>query len=417
MSTTFDRPVDAGPAGVDGVGETPASRKVILWVVAIVLVPVAIFAGYTMFVVMLLGSSMGAGSGSGSQCTTTGSASTSSLAVQTTGGSKRTLGTTELNHAATILAVAQSLGVSVKGQQIAIMTALQESGLKMYANSTVPASLNYPHDAVGSDHDSVNFFQQRVSGWGTLEDLMDPTYAAKAFFGGPEGPNQGTPRGLLDIPGWESMPLGEAAQKVQVSAFPDAYDKWETAAQQVIGAVSGSISCGGSGTVIGKAAYPLAPGYQMTSGYGPRNINIPGTSTWHPALDFQRWPNPCGDPVYATLPGTVTLSSALFLTIRHPDGFLVEYLHMYKSQRLVDVGDTVQAGQQIGVVGNVPPSSGCHLDIRINKNGTTNQAVAQLRDATALGAPAQYAGYVEPEEFFRLYGLELCPADGSCRRL
>ncbi|WP_448889240.1 M23 family metallopeptidase, partial [Enterobacter hormaechei] len=96
--------------------------------------------------------------------------------------------------------------------------------------------------------------------------------------------------------------------------------------------------------------------------------------------------------------GTVTLSSSLWLSIKHPDGFVVSYLHMYKSERLVDVGDTVSAGQQIGVVGNVPPSGGCHLDLRINKNGTTNQAVAALQEATALGAPAQYAGFVNPEE-------------------
>jgi murein DD-endopeptidase MepM/ murein hydrolase activator NlpD len=297
-----------------------------------------------------------------------------------------------------------------------MMTALQESGLKMYANSSVPASLDYPHDAVGSDHDSVNYFQQRVSGWGTVEELMDPVYAAKAFFGGVDGPNGGSPRGLLDIPGWEDMGLGEAAQTVQVSAFPSAYDKWESAAQQIITAVGGSISCD-SGTVVGQAAFPLSPGYQMTSGYGPRDFSVPGASTWHTAIDLQHWPNPCGDPVYAVLPGTVTLSSSLWLSIKHPDGFVVSYLHMYKSERLVNVGDTVTAGQQIGVVGNVPPSGGCHLHLAVNKNGTTNAAVAALREATDLGAPAQYAGFVNPEEFLRLYGIEICPTDGTCRRL
>ncbi|MFF8188796.1 M23 family metallopeptidase [Microbacterium sp. NPDC016588] len=414
MSTTLERP--AAPSdlpGVDAEGEPRGSRKVILWVVALILVPVVLFGGYTMFIMVLLGSSMGSGSG---ECTTTGTSPTSSLEVETTGGSKRTLGPTELNHAATILSIARSLGVSVKGQQIAIMTALQESGLKMYANSSVPASLDYPHDAVGSDHDSVNFFQQRVSGWGTVAELMDPTYATKAFFGGPEGPNQGSPRGLLDVPGWESMPLGKAAQTVQVSAYPDAYDKWETAAQQIITAVGGSVSCEG-GTVVGQAAYPMDPGYQMTSGYGPREVTVPGASSWHAGIDLQQWPGPCGDPVYAVLPGTVTLSSTLWLSIRHPDGFTVSYLHMYKSERLVDVGDEVTAGQQIGVTGNVPPSGGCHLHLAVSTTGNTNPAVAQLTTAGSLGAPAMYADFVNPEEFLRLYGIEVCPADGTCRRL
>ena len=42
----------------------------------------------------------------------------------------------------------------------------------------------------------------------------------------------GTPKpGLLDVPGWESMPPTVAAQAVQRSAFPDAYARWETSAR------------------------------------------------------------------------------------------------------------------------------------------------------------------------------------------
>ena len=37
-------------------------------------------------------------------------------------------------------------------------------------------------------------------------------------------------RGLLDIPGWQSMSLTQAAQAVQISAFPNAYAKWEASA-------------------------------------------------------------------------------------------------------------------------------------------------------------------------------------------
>lgn len=411
MTDLLERPAETSPL-TDPVDEETRTGlwKWVVAGIAVILVPIMVFAAYTMFLMSMLGS----GGGTASSCTVSAGGVSTELTVTTSGGSTRTLTATELGHAATILAVARSLGVSERGQQIAMMTALQESGLKMYANSSVPASLDYPHDAVGSDHDSVNFFQQRVSGWGSVKDLMDPTYAARAFFGGPDGPNKGSPRGLLDIPGWESMSLGEAAQTVQVSAFPDAYDNWEGAAQQILSSVGGSVSCDSS-VLVGQAAYPLSPGFNMTSGYGPRDIDVPNASTWHVAIDLQHWPNPCGDPVYAILPGTVVLSSDLWLSVKHPDGFIVSYLHMYKSQRLVDVGDQITAGQQIGVTGNVPPSGGCHLDLRINKNGTTNPAVAGLQEAPALGAPAQYAGYVNPEDFLRLYGIEICPPD-SCRR-
>jgi len=36
---------------------------------------------------------------------------------------------------------------------------------------------------------------------------------------------------LLDISGWKTMSLTRAAQAVQISAYPDAYAKWETSAR------------------------------------------------------------------------------------------------------------------------------------------------------------------------------------------
>lgn len=104
-----------------------------------------------------------------------------------------------------------------------LVTALQESTLRMFANKNVPESLNYPHDAVGSDYDSLNFFQQRVRYWGTVAQLMDQNYAINVFY-----------TQLQKVKDWRSLPVGVAAQKVQVSAHPDAYAKWETAANQII---------------------------------------------------------------------------------------------------------------------------------------------------------------------------------------
>lgn len=332
-----------------------------------------------------------------------------------------TLNGKQLAIATEIISVARQLGVSDKGVKIALMTALQESVLRMYANSSVPESLNYDHDAVGSDHDSLNPFQQRA-GWGSVEERMSLDYSIRAFFGGADGPNGGSPRGLLDIDGWEAMAPGVAAQTVQVSAYPDAYDKWEAGAEQLISALGGGIVSGcGVGTISGEMALPLDQPYQMTSGYGPRDIAVEGASTWHVAIDLQNWPGNCGAPVYAILPGTVTLSSALWLSIKHADGFVVSYLHMYKSDRLVDVGDQVVAGQQIGKVGNVPPSGGCHLDLRINVADNTNPQVAQLtlsQNETRM-APAtrpEHQNFVDPEQFMRLWGVEVCP-DDWCRRL
>ncbi|MFE4835183.1 C40 family peptidase [Arthrobacter sp. NPDC056691] len=133
------------------------------------------------------------------------------------------------------ISVGKQLGVPRDGQIIAIMMAMQESSLRVLANSNVPASLRFPHDGVGSDHDSLGTAQQRpAAGWGSVEQLMDPTYNVRAFYGGPRGPNHGSPRGLLDIPGWQFMSKGQAAQAVQVSAFPELYARWERQASAIV---------------------------------------------------------------------------------------------------------------------------------------------------------------------------------------
>ncbi|WP_143465832.1 hypothetical protein [Kribbella sp. ALI-6-A] len=99
---------------------------------------------------------------------------------------------------------------------VALMTALQESQLE---------NIGY------GDRDSVGLFQQRPSaGWGTVQQILDPTYAAEAFFGGPKPPS---PPGLVEIEGWPSMSYTEAAQAVQVSAFPNAYARHERTARRI----------------------------------------------------------------------------------------------------------------------------------------------------------------------------------------
>jgi peptidoglycan DL-endopeptidase CwlO len=143
------------------------------------------------------------------------------------------LNSSQMSHAGTIIAVGQGMGVSSRGIQVALMVALQESTLRNLANTTVPESMAIDHDATGHDHDSVGLFQQRPN-WGTVAQRMDPAYEARAFYGGPLGPNGGTPAGLLDIPNWQTRSLAGAAQAVQVSQFPDAYTKWEDEAAAIM---------------------------------------------------------------------------------------------------------------------------------------------------------------------------------------
>ena len=151
------------------------------------------------------------------------------------------LSAAQTNVAKGYVSVGKGLGLPHEAMVIAIMMSLQESGLRMLANTNVPESFNFPHDGVGSDHDSVGSAQQRpAAGWGSVQELMDVTYNARAFYGGTSGPNRGSPRGLLDIAEWASMTKGQAAQAVQISAFPELYDRWEPQASSIVDALGGT---------------------------------------------------------------------------------------------------------------------------------------------------------------------------------
>lgn len=124
-------------------------------------------------------------------------------------------------NAALIIRVGRELGVSDRGIAIALATGMVESGLR---------NLDW------GDRDSLGLFQQRPStGWGTPEQVQDAERSARVFYGGPSDPNGQTTRGLLDIPGWETMPFTDAAQAVQISAYPDRYGQWESAAYRWLG--------------------------------------------------------------------------------------------------------------------------------------------------------------------------------------
>jgi hypothetical protein len=180
-------------------------------------------------------------------------------------GQSVTLHMQQLTRAATIIAVGKSENIPARGQLIAIMTALTESSLRVLSNtSAYPESDHLPNGGNGGDHDSVGLFQQRpAAGWGSVENLMDPVWSSRAFYGGPNGPNHGSPRGLLDIDGWQTMEPGAAAHAVQVSAYPDRYAVNQPIAEKVLATLSGvslssALECAQTG---GDPPLNLPPGF------------------------------------------------------------------------------------------------------------------------------------------------------------
>jgi hypothetical protein len=128
-----------------------------------------------------------------------------------------TLTPQQADYAATIAAVGGRLGMPAHAVTVALATALQESKLR-----------NLP----GGDRDSLGLFQQRPSqGWGTSAQILDPVYAATAFY-----------TRLSAQPGWAQLSVTEAAQLVQRSAAPLAYAQWESEARAAASALTGQSS-------------------------------------------------------------------------------------------------------------------------------------------------------------------------------
>lgn len=201
-----------------------------------------------------------ASQGSTAACTVAAAGPSAAVSITVAGQAPAMLSASQAAVAKSYIAVGRARSVPDDGIVIALMMALQESGLQMLANPSVPASLSFPHDGVGNDHDSVGSAQQRPSaGWGSVAELMQPAYNAEALYGGPQGPNRGSPRGLLDVPGWQQMNKGAAVQTVQGSEFPERYAKWQPEAEAILrglGASMAPVVCSPDKSGVSQPAIP-----------------------------------------------------------------------------------------------------------------------------------------------------------------
>ncbi|WP_433340692.1 hypothetical protein [Streptomyces sp. CA-253872] len=200
-------------------------------------------------------------------------------------------------NAATIAAVGTSRGMPERAVTIALATALQESGLR-----------NLDH----GDRDSVGLFQQRPSqGWGTVAQIMDPVYSAGKFY-----------ERLGKVDGYASLPLTVAAQKVQRSAFPDAYAKHEPDAALLAAALTGraeaSLTC--ESTVPEGPGDPSAVRAALIRDFGARVL--PGAPEAKTAGKKRRATSVAGSaspsPVAGTLAGGRAAAPARARTVVVP---------------------------------------------------------------------------------------------------
>lgn len=119
----------------------------------------------------------------------------------------------------------------------------------------------------------------------------------------------------------------------------------------------------------GALLWPCPASTRITSYFGSREQPVPGASTNHKGIDIGV---PTGSQVIAAASGTVIVSTysssaGYYITISHGGGLSTVYMH--NSQLLVNVGDTVTAGQVIALSGSTGYSSGPHLHFGVRVNG------------------------------------------------
>lgn len=320
--------------------------------------------------------------------------------------------------AATVINVAAERQLPIQAARIAIMAGLVESNLRNLANagdfqrpatsrvmtadewthwrSVAMLSMNYPNDGIAAgDWDSVGFLQgSPEAGWGgagtpdeMVQNLLNPTYVAGRFFDS-----------LTAIEGWELMEPGQAAQRVQRSAYPDRYQDRKDEADAILEALSSTQlnvdpSCDPGDppllaevTVSGDGwIHPVAAGSPLSSRFG-----VPRGGYTHMGDDF---PAPAGTPILAAADGVVVHVSCSSWKGRSPCNLQIDHgvdpatglrvtslsVHMYPGNIFVSVGDQVAAGQRVANVGSYGNSTGPHLHFEVWQGNTPVSPVAWLR--------------------------------------
>ena len=113
---------------------------------------------------------------------------------------------------------------------------------------------------------------------------------------------------------------------------------------------------------------PVRGGY-ISSLFGWRSDPITGKREFHEGLDFAGKP---GTPISAVAAGIVTWSGPRYgygnlVEINHGGGVITRYAH--NSKNLVAVGDKVEKGEVIAVMGSTGRSTGTHVHFEMIKNG------------------------------------------------
>lgn len=181
----------------------------------------------------------------------------------TTGGPPYGLDPTQTQNAAIVAATAHRLGLPDHAVTVALAAALQESKLR---------------DLTYGDRDSLGIFQQRPSeGWGSPSEVLSPIYASTAFF-----------THLAKVPGWQGIPVAQAAQAVQQSADGNSYARWAVEARALAVDLTGEAPAGVACRLVSFSGPAPAPAALEDEGVAELGVDPlradPGLDGWRFAV-------------------------------------------------------------------------------------------------------------------------------------
>ncbi|GAB3186133.1 hypothetical protein GCM10027060_26490 [Nesterenkonia halophila] len=310
----------------------------------------------------------------------------------------------QLENAAVIIQAGADMGLSGRDQAIAVMTAMGESSLE---NIDYGDDIHGVTNPDGSLTSSIGLFQQQ-KWWGTASERMDPYQSAQIFY-----------EVLETVDGRNHMAPTMAAHEVQRNAVANHYQKhWDDAVQVTTALADapiqydestdsgsnierassneGAAQCPGGGEQANYAgdisddgwAFPTE-GNSITSVFGMREHPVmEDVCRLHAGIDLD---GDEGDPLYAAYDGTVTNISwdesggwMMFVDMADNAGQL-RYMHIHESggspNTFYEVGDQVEAGDNIAELGNTGISSGPHLHFEVHDADGPTNPIPVLEDA------------------------------------
>jgi murein DD-endopeptidase MepM/ murein hydrolase activator NlpD len=169
--------------------------------------------------------------------------------------------------------------------------------------------------------------------------------------------------------GSESDGVGRGAQVADVSAMIDSLSQQIDSRSAQFASLENVILGRQLSAQVKPTGRPVREGY-ISSYFGERMDPFNGEEAMHKGVDFA---TDAGTDVLAVASGIVTWAGPRegygnLVEINHGNGYSTRYAH--NAQTLVTVGDTVERGQAVAVVGSTGRSTGPHVHFEVLRDGT-----------------------------------------------